>query len=326
MQTINFDHDWRFHLGDVGGAQAVAFNDSGWRRLDVPHDWSIEGTFSEQNPAGAGGGALPGGVGWYRKTFTMWAPDSDRVAYIEFDGIYRNSEVWVNGTYLGKRPYGYSSFRYELTPHLQYHAPNVIAVRVDNSQQPNSRWYSGSGIPAGVRLLRVVDADRDDIGRMVLQVWGQLVTERAVPVGPLAEVGAVYPDLAIAIDAIELDVRHPVAVRRPHGEGLAVPSDTAGQRAAPGAGGILLAERAFNAPIVRHIQAAPAGVVEGNRLRAADIAEMKAPVVIEIDRLHLQEERAQGDHDLASEVEVAGENQQQHDCRADHLAPAPARA
>jgi beta-galactosidase len=172
MQTINFDHDWRFHLGDVGGAQAVAFNDSGWRRLDVPHDWSIEGTFSEQNPAGAGGGALPGGVGWYRKTFTMWAPDSDRVAYIEFDGIYRNSEVWVNGTYLGKRPYGYSSFRYELTPHLQYHAPNVIAVRVDNSQQPNSRWYSGSGI---YRHVRLVTSDPVHVDH-----WGTYVTTPSV--------------------------------------------------------------------------------------------------------------------------------------------------
>src|ERR1041384_6832580 len=174
MQTINFDHDWRFHLGDVGGAQAVAFNDSGWRRLDVPHDWSIEGTFSEQNPAGAGGGALPGGVGWYRKTFTMWAPDSDRVAYIEFDGIYRNSEVWVNGTYLGKRPYGYSSFRYELTPHLQYHAPNVIAVRVDNSQQPNSRWYSGSGI---YRHVRLVTSDPTHVAE-----WGTYITTPMVSV------------------------------------------------------------------------------------------------------------------------------------------------
>ena len=153
LQTINFDHDWRFHLGDVTGAQAVDFHDAEWRRLDVPHDWSIEGAFSEQNPAGAAGGALPGGVAWYRKTFSMWPADSDRVAYIEFDGVYRNSEVWINGAYLGKRPYGYSSFRYELTPHLRYHAPNVIVVRVDNSAQPNSRWYSGSGIYRHVRLV-----------------------------------------------------------------------------------------------------------------------------------------------------------------------------
>lgn len=172
LQTINFDQDWRFHLGDVTGAQAVAFDDSGWRRLDVPHDWSIEGQFSEQNPAGAGGGALPGGVGWYRKTFTMWAPDSDRVAYVEFDGVYRNSEVWINGVYLGKRPYGYSSFRYELTPHLHYHAPNVIAVRVDNSEQPNSRWYSGSGI---YRHVRLVTSDPVHVDH-----WGTYITTPSV--------------------------------------------------------------------------------------------------------------------------------------------------
>lgn len=172
LQTINFDRDWRFHLGDVAGAQEVAFNDSGWRALDVPHDWSIEGAFSEQNPAGAAGGALPGGVGWYRKTFSMWPADSDRVAYVEFDGVYRNSDVWINGTYLGKRPYGYSSFRYELTPHLRYQAPNVIAVRVDNSAQPNSRWYSGSGI---YRHVRLVTSDLVHVDH-----WGTYVTTPSV--------------------------------------------------------------------------------------------------------------------------------------------------
>src|SRR5216117_823188 len=153
-QTSNFDHDWRFHLGDVAGAQAPAFADSGWRTLDLPHDWSIEGEFSEQNPAGVAGGALPGGVGWYRKTFAVPASESRKVVFIEFDGVYRNSEVWINGQYLGKRPYGYSSFRYELTPNVRFGAGrNVIAVRVDNSQQPNSRWYSGSGIYRHVRLV-----------------------------------------------------------------------------------------------------------------------------------------------------------------------------
>src|SRR6266496_4237616 len=143
-KTEKFDSRWRFHLGDAPGAQNIAFDDAAWRSLDLPHDWSIEGEFSEQNPAGVGGGALPGGVGWYRKAFTVPAADSGKVVFVEFDGVYRNSEVWINGQYLGKRPYGYSSFRYELTPHLHYRVRNVIAVRVDNSQQPNSRWYSGS--------------------------------------------------------------------------------------------------------------------------------------------------------------------------------------
>ncbi len=167
-QTQNFDHAWRFHLGDVAGAQETAFDDAAWRTLDLPHDWSIEGEFSEQNPAGVAGGALPGGVGWYRKTFTLPAADSGKVVFVEFDGVYRNSEVWINGQYFGKRPYGYSSFRYELTPHLRYRARNVIAVRVDNSQQPNSRWYSGSGI---YRHVRLVTSDP-----MHVAEWGTYIT------------------------------------------------------------------------------------------------------------------------------------------------------
>jgi len=174
-QTSNFDHDWRFHLGDVAGAQAPAFADSVWRTLDLPHDWSIEGEFSEQNPAGVAGGALPGGVGWYRKTFTVPAADSGKVVVVEFDGVYRNSEVWINGQYLGKRPYGYSSFRYELTPNVRFGAGrNVIAVRVDNSQQPNSRWYSGSGI---YRHVRLVTSDPMHVAQ-----WGTYVTTPVVSV------------------------------------------------------------------------------------------------------------------------------------------------
>src|SRR5213596_2254846 len=168
-QTQNFDHAWRFHLGDVAGAQETAFDDAAWRALDLPHDWSIEGEFSEQNPAGVGGGALPGGVGWYRKTFSVPAADSGRLVFVEFDGVYRNSEVWINGRSLGKRPYGYSSFRYELTPNLRYGtARNLIAVRVDNSQQPNSRWYSGSGIYRHVRLVTTAPVHVDH--------WGTYVT------------------------------------------------------------------------------------------------------------------------------------------------------
>ena len=164
--TLAFDRGWRFHLGDIAAARDPTFSDSGWRTLDLPHDWSIEGEFSDTNPAGASGGALPGGVGWYRKTFSLAERDSGRLVFIEFDGIYRNSEVWINGQYLGKRPYGYSSFRYELTPHL-HKASNVIAVRVDNSQQPNSRWYSGSGIYRHVRLVTTSPVHVDQWGTSV---------------------------------------------------------------------------------------------------------------------------------------------------------------
>ena len=174
-QTQSFDHGWRFHLGDVPGANAVPFDDTAWRTLDLPHDWSIEGEFSEQNPAGVAGGALPGGVGWYRKTFTVSPVDSGKVVFVEFDGVYRNSEVWINGQYLGKRPYGYSSFRYELTPNVRFGAGrNVIAVRVDNSQQPNSRWYSGSGI---YRHVRLVTSDPMHVAQ-----WGTYITTPVVSV------------------------------------------------------------------------------------------------------------------------------------------------
>jgi beta-galactosidase len=171
-QTQSFDRDWRFHLGDVPGAEQAAFADAKWRKLDVPHDWSIEGAFSEQNPAGVAGGALPGGVGWYRKAFSTPAGDSGKLVFIEFDGVYRNSEVWINGRSLGKRPYGYSSFRYELTSLLRFGARNVVAVRVDNSQQPNSRWYSGSGIYRHVRLVTTDPVHVDQ--------WGTYVTTPVV--------------------------------------------------------------------------------------------------------------------------------------------------
>ncbi|MGH9824103.1 MAG: sugar-binding domain-containing protein, partial [Blastocatellia bacterium] len=149
-KTLSFDKGWSFHLGDVPNGQAPDLDDSSWRKLTLPHDWSIEGEFSEKNPATPGGGALPGGIGWYRCHFEVPATAKDGAVFVEFDGVYRNSEVWLNGHYLGKRPYGYSSFEYELTPYLKFGntraAKNVMAVKVDNSQQPNSRWYSGSGI------------------------------------------------------------------------------------------------------------------------------------------------------------------------------------
>ena len=142
----DFNPDWKFHLGDVAGAEAAGYKDGDWRKLSLPHDWSIEHDFSLENPATPGGGALPGGIGWYRKSFTVSNEHKGRRVYIDFDGIYMNSTVWVNGKELGHRPNGYISFRYDMTPHIIYGGQNVIAVKVDNSRQPNSRWYSGSGI------------------------------------------------------------------------------------------------------------------------------------------------------------------------------------
>ncbi len=151
--TNKFNMGWKFFLGDAPSAASEAFNDAAWRSLDLPHDWSIELPFDKDSPTGNGGGALRGGIGWYRKTFMLPVPAKDKFVAITFDGVYRNSEVWINGHYLGKRPYGYSSFQYDLSLYIKYgNRKNIIAVRVDNSQQPNSRWYSGSGIYRNVWL------------------------------------------------------------------------------------------------------------------------------------------------------------------------------
>ena len=142
--TVSFDADWKFHLGDVSGAQGAAFDDSSWTALDVPHDWSIALPFTQSSPAGPGGGYLNGGVGWYRKTFTLPASSGQKV-YVQFDGVYMDSTVYLNGTQVGARPYGFSSFECDLTAAAKFGAPNVLAVKANN-RQPSSRWYSGSGI------------------------------------------------------------------------------------------------------------------------------------------------------------------------------------
>lgn len=153
----NFDRNWRFSLQATGTASSSNFDDSQWRVLNLPHDWAVEGSFSKDNPSGTGGGALPGGLGWYRKTFRIDDANTHHLYYICFDGVYMNSEVFVNGHSLGVRPYGYISFRYDMTPYLNRKGNNVVAVKVDNSRQPNSRWYSGCGIYRHVYLLRVND-------------------------------------------------------------------------------------------------------------------------------------------------------------------------
>ena len=139
------DRDWKFFLGDDKNASEINFNDGTWRLLDLPHDWSIEGQFSKDEPTGGGGGYLPTGIGWYRKQFVLPSSVRGKQISIQFDGVYQNSEVWINGHYLGKRPNGYISFVYDLSPFL-VKGKNIIAVKVDNSNQPNSRWYTGSGI------------------------------------------------------------------------------------------------------------------------------------------------------------------------------------
>lgn len=168
----DFNTGWTFCLTDDSLAARPDYDDSPWRRLDLPHDWAIEGDFSPNHPSGTGGGALPGGVGWYRKVFHVDESRRDRRLYIDFDGVYMNATVYINGHRLGTRPYGYISFRYDLTPYLHWGGDNVLAVRVDNAEQPNSRWYSGCGIYRSVWL-----ADLDPVH---VAQWGSYVTAEDV--------------------------------------------------------------------------------------------------------------------------------------------------
>lgn len=146
-----FNARWQFHLGDLPGAFAPHFNDASWRTVDVPHDYSIEGDFNKNLPSC--NSYLPGGIGWYRKSFTVPATQAGKKIVIQFDGVYKNSEVWINGHYLGKRPSGYVAFEYELTPWIRVGQQNVIAVKVDHEDLTDSGWYTGSGIYRNVFLL-----------------------------------------------------------------------------------------------------------------------------------------------------------------------------
>ena len=176
-EVINFNKEWKFSLDVKEGVNPALkeYDDSGWRTLDVPHDWAIEGDFDEHNPSGTGGGALPGGIGWYRKSFKVSEKDRGQVFRIEFDGVYMNSSVWINGYLLGTRPYGYISFSYDMTPYINWDGENVIAVKVDNSDQPNSRWYSGCGIYRDVRMVKLNPVHVDQ--------WGTFVTSTVNPDG-----------------------------------------------------------------------------------------------------------------------------------------------
>lgn len=171
-KVLAFEDNWRFIKEDINGAEKQDFDDKSWRTLSVPHDWSIEGPYDRANLTGRGGGYLPGGIGWYRKTFTVPAVDANKKVFIEFDGVMANSDVWINGQHLGQRPNGYIGFRYDLTPHLNKGKINVIAVRADNSVQPASRWYTGAGI---YRHVRLITANPVHVAQ-----WGVFITTKDV--------------------------------------------------------------------------------------------------------------------------------------------------
>jgi beta-galactosidase len=167
-ERLSFDAGWRFAKGDPAGSgqlddarlkdPAVAvpaaqpgFDDAAWRKLDLPHDWGIEGPFKQEYPGETG--KLPWwGVGWYRKHFTLPADDSGRRVYLDIDGAMSHAAVWVNGHYVGGWPYGYASWRVDLTPYAKPGADNVVAIRLDNPPE-SSRWYPGGGIYRNVWLV-----------------------------------------------------------------------------------------------------------------------------------------------------------------------------
>lgn len=180
-QVELFDRNWKFFLGDATGADQPGFSDSSWRSLDLPHDWSIEGApnidpakqgamegpFDKNSPAGNGGAYLNGGIGWYRKTFTVPESAKNQRYTLLFDGAYENSHVWINGHDLGVRPYGFVSFFYDLTPYLKFGGENVVAVRLE-VDQPGCRWYSGAGIYRHVYLISTAPVH--------IGTWGTYVT------------------------------------------------------------------------------------------------------------------------------------------------------
>ena len=189
--VTSFDSEWRFVQSDQQNAFETGFDDKTWRMLDLPHDWSIEGTVTQNAPTGGSGGYLPAGIGWYRKHFTVKKGDLKMNHLILFDGVYMNSDVWINGKHLGNYPFGYNSFWYNLDEHLRA-GDNVIAVRVDNSKQPASRWYSGSGIYRHVWLIKV---NKVHIPQWGIYITTPQVTEKSGPVSAEIRVENSSPSL-----------------------------------------------------------------------------------------------------------------------------------
>jgi beta-galactosidase len=172
MERLPFNQSWRFHLGEPVHDRHQPLDDSTWRVVDLPHDWSIELPIDPASPSRASNGFFPMGRGWYRKTFQAPSDWQGKQVFIEFEGVYMNAEVWLNENLLGRHPYGYTSFAYDLTPYLKPGEANLLAVSVDNDSQLNSRWYSGSGLYRPVWLLVA--------GPLHLAHWGVSVTTAAV--------------------------------------------------------------------------------------------------------------------------------------------------
>ena len=190
------DDAWRFSLSDDATAKEPGFDDGGWERVTVPHDWSVKAPLSPQLASGTG--YLPGGVGWYRREVSIPSRGGEKV-FLYFEGVYNRSEVYLNGHLLGKRPNGYVSFYYDATPHVRFDQENTIAVRVDHSRHADSRWYSGSGIYRRVFLVRS--------GAIHLAPWGVFVRSRDVDAGSATvEIDAELENESA--EDVRLDVEH----------------------------------------------------------------------------------------------------------------------
>lgn len=189
-----FNHNWLFKLGDDPEGFKPELNDETWQQLHVPHDWSIEYPINKDNPTGRGGGYALAGIGWYRKHFNYEENMKNKKVSLMFDGVYMDSSVYLNGELVGGCGYGYSSFTVDLTEGLR-EGDNVIAVRVNNSLQPNSRWYSGSGIYRNVWLDIYEKVHVDQWGifcftnriymnddKAILQINTRIVNESGIPV------------------------------------------------------------------------------------------------------------------------------------------------
>ena len=188
-RTLPLDSNWKFSKGDPTDAQTPDVDDSGWKNIHIPHDWSIEGPKDQKNPGGSKSGYFPGGVAWYRKHFQLPQEDAAKNIFVEFDGVYQNSEVWINGHSLGKRPNGYIGFQHDLIPYVKFGQDNVLAVRVDNSEQPNCRWYTGSGIYRDVRLTVT---DKLHVNRFGTYVTTPSVSDHKASVRVRTEVQNLY--------------------------------------------------------------------------------------------------------------------------------------
>lgn len=178
--VLSADRDWQFFLGDPAGAEAPGFDDHNWRTVSAPHDWSVESPAEKTNPTGQSGGYSLAGIGWYRKSFSAPAVWRDKRVEIEFDGVAANATVFLNGKKLGFHPYAYTTFRYDLTDALRASSPNVLAIRVDNSQQPASRWYVGAGLYRHVRVIVT--------GPVHVAPWGVFVSTQSAAAADAATI------------------------------------------------------------------------------------------------------------------------------------------